>query len=117
MGTKETVGALTLEDVKKYYTDNISPTVSSLVVVGDVAQEAIIPKINFLKNWKGNKVVHPVEVPLPASNQTKIYQASLQFLQHYVLLSIHSSHLLAMTKFLLVLFSHSDAQLQYSIAM
>lgn len=73
MGTKETVGALTLEDVKKYYTDNISPTVASLVVVGDVSQEAIIPKINFLKNWKGNKVVHPIEAPLPAAGQTKIY--------------------------------------------
>lgn len=73
MGTKETVGALTLEDVKKYYSDNISPSISSLVIVGAVSQEEIIPKINFLKNWKGNKVVHPVEAPLPAPDKTKIY--------------------------------------------
>jgi zinc protease len=73
LGTKETVSALTLDDVKKYYADNISPSVASLVVVGDVTQEEIIPKINFLKTWKGNKVVHPAEAKLPAIDKTKIY--------------------------------------------
>lgn len=73
MGTKETVSAITLEDVKKYYADNISPSISSLVIVGDVSQEAILPKLNFLKNWNGPKVVHAPEAPVPNSDKTKIY--------------------------------------------
>ncbi len=73
MGTKETVSAITLEDVKKYYADNITPSISSLVIVGDVTQEAILPKINFLKNWKGPKVKHAPEVAVPTSDKTKIY--------------------------------------------
>lgn len=73
MGTKETVSALTVEDVKKFYTDNISPSISTLVIVGDVSKEMVLPKINFLKNWKGPKVVHAPEVPVPAIDKTKIY--------------------------------------------
>lgn len=73
MGTKETVNALTVEDVRKFYIDNISPSISSLVIVGDVSQEMILPKINFLKNWKGPKVVHAAEAPVPAMDKTKIY--------------------------------------------
>jgi zinc protease len=73
MGTKETVSAITLEDVKKYYAENISPSISSLVIVGDVSQETILPKINFLKNWKGPKVVHAAEAKMPVTDKTKIY--------------------------------------------
>ena len=73
LGTKETVSALTIEDVKKYYSENISPSISSLVIVGDVSQEAILPKIGFLKNWKGPKVVHAPEVATPTIDKTKIY--------------------------------------------
>ncbi len=73
MGTKETVSAITLDDVKKQYADNFSPAVSSLVVVGDITQEAVIPKLNFLKNWKGNKITHNAEPALPTIDKTKIY--------------------------------------------
>lgn len=73
MGTKETVSAITLEDVKKYYAENISPSISSLVIVGDVSQETILSKINFLKNWKGPKVAHAPEAKFPTTDKTKIY--------------------------------------------
>jgi zinc protease len=73
LGTKETVSALTLEDVKKYYAEHVSPSVSSLVIVGDISQETIVSKINFLKNWKGKSVVHPADLKVPAVDKTKIY--------------------------------------------
>jgi zinc protease len=73
LGTKETVSAITLDDVKKYYTDNFSPSVASAVVVGDISQEAAIGKLTFLKNWKGASVVKPTEPKTPAIEKTKIY--------------------------------------------
>jgi len=73
MGTKETVGALTLDDLKKYYQDNFSPSVSNIVIVGDITQEAVMPKLNFLKNWKGNAVKHNPEPATPTIDRAKIY--------------------------------------------
>lgn len=73
MGTKETVSALTVEDVKKYYAEMISPSISSLVVVSDANQETLLPKVAFLKSWKGPKVIHPTEPKVPVSEKTKIY--------------------------------------------
>ncbi len=73
LGTKETVESISLDDVKKYYTFSFSPSVSSLVVVGDISQEAVVPKLDFLKNWKYNKIIHNIEPPLPLMDKTKIY--------------------------------------------
>ena len=73
LGTKETVNAITLDDVKKYYTDYFTPTISSAVIVGDIDQAKAIPKLSFLKNWQGKKVSHPQEPTLPAITKTKIY--------------------------------------------
>ncbi|MFL5765984.1 MAG: M16 family metallopeptidase [Bacteroidia bacterium] len=73
VGTKETVSAITLEDVKKYYADHFSPGIASLVVVGDITKEGILPKIGFLKSWNGPAVVKPAEPAVPAADKTKIY--------------------------------------------
>ncbi|HEY0030570.1 MAG TPA: pitrilysin family protein [Bacteroidia bacterium] len=73
MGTKESVTALTLDDVKSYYAAYFSPSIASLVVVGDVSQEAIMPKLAFLKKWEGNKVLKAIEPALPAIDKTKLY--------------------------------------------
>ncbi len=73
LGKKETVKQISLDDVKKYYSESFSPSVASTVVVGDINEEAAIPKLTFLKNWKGNKLVHATEPPLPSFDKTKIY--------------------------------------------
>ncbi len=73
LGTKETVETITLDDVRKYYTSSFSPTVSSVVVVGDISQEAVVPKLDFLKNWKYTKIIHKIEPSLPLIDKTKIY--------------------------------------------
>jgi zinc protease len=49
LGTKETVEAITLDDVKKFYSENITPHVASAVVVGDIDKEAALAKLSFLK--------------------------------------------------------------------
>jgi len=73
LGTKETIESISLDDVKKYYTSNFSPSIASAVIVGDISQEAIVPKLTFLKDWKVNKVIHKKEPELPLIGKTRIY--------------------------------------------
>ena len=73
LGKKETAKTISLDDVKKYYSESFSPSVSSVVIVGDINEEAAIPKITFLKKWKGNKSVHPTEPMLSSIEKTKLY--------------------------------------------
>ena len=73
IGNTPTVSTLTIDDVKEYYNKNFSPSISQLVVVGDITREEIIPKIDFLKNWTDKKVIRTPEPALPAVEKTRIY--------------------------------------------
>lgn len=73
LGTAETVKALTLDDVKEYYKSNIVPSISQLIVVGDIKKEALIPKLDFLKNWADRPVTRNPEPGTPSMDKTKIY--------------------------------------------
>jgi len=73
MGTKESVEKITLENVIDYYNTMITPSISSLVIVGDVKQENIISKLSFLKNWKAKPVKHEAEPKVPSIDKTRIY--------------------------------------------
>ena len=72
-GTKETVNALTLDDVKKYYAKRYAPRVSSMVIVGDVTKETILPKLTAFKKWEGSTLMHAREPELPVIDKTRIY--------------------------------------------
>ena len=73
LGTKESVTAIKLEDVVKYYKDYFSPNIASVVIVGDIDQTAAISKVSFLKKWAGPTVVKGIEPTLPTIDKTKIY--------------------------------------------
>jgi zinc protease len=73
LGTKETVGNITLDDVKAFYANNVSPHVSSLVVVGDIDKDAALAKLTFLKKWEGKKIARSTEAAAPAIQKTKLY--------------------------------------------
>ena len=73
VGTTTSVTALTLEDVKNYYNNNFSPSISQLVVVGNISKEDILQKAGFLKNWKEKKVVQMPEPEFPKIDKTKIF--------------------------------------------
>lgn len=72
-GTTASVTSISLEDLKAYYEKNFSPNISSLVVVGDISKDAVVKKLDFLKNWKSKNVVLPKEDPIPTVDKTKIY--------------------------------------------
>ena len=74
IGTTASVGALTLDNVKAFYAANYAPNVASLVVVGDVAEAAVLPQLAFLKAWPKKDVTIPATVAaLPQPDKTRIY--------------------------------------------
>ncbi|WP_162053022.1 M16 family metallopeptidase [Pontibacter pamirensis] len=72
-GTAETVENITLQDVQNYYDKNYSPSVSNLVVVGDISEKEIMKKLAFLKNWKKKDVKLPADKTAPQIEKTRIY--------------------------------------------
>jgi zinc protease len=73
IGTTASVEALTLADVKAFYDTWFVANIANLVVVGDVDKDVLLPKLDFLKAWKKNKVVYPAEPATPAADGSKIY--------------------------------------------
>ena len=72
-GYSETLSKLTLDDVKSFYTKSITPNLAKLVVVGDVDEKEIMPKLQFLDQWQKRKTVLPKVKGGQAITKTKIY--------------------------------------------
>lgn len=72
-GDEETVNNITLEDVKAFYAENYSPSVGELVIVGDISEEEILPKLDFLKKWEGKEVEIPELPKKKKADKTKLY--------------------------------------------
>ena len=73
IGTKESVTSITLNDVKNFYANKFSPSVSELVVVGDVSKEQVLSSLSFLKTWPAKEVVKAVQPANPVIDKTRIY--------------------------------------------
>lgn len=73
-GTIKNIRALGVKDVQNFYDKFFSPTVSSLVIVGDISESEVMPKLTFLKNWaKKDVVLPPVVASTVPATQTQIY--------------------------------------------
>lgn len=77
-GTELTILNIKLDDVKKFYADNYSPTVTELVVVGDITQNDIMDDLKFLNNWKKKKVKIDKLPKAAKVDKTKIYLVDKQ---------------------------------------
>lgn len=73
MGTTETVSNITLDDVKKFYQKSFSPSVTDLVIVGDINEKDIMKKLSFLNKWEKKNVVIPTLPAGPTIDKTRIY--------------------------------------------
>lgn len=72
-GDEATVNNITLDDVKTFYAQYYSPSVSELVIVGDIGKDDILPKLGFLEDW-GKKEVKIPELPkVKKADKTKLY--------------------------------------------
>lgn len=72
-GTEETVKTFTLEDVQNYYNNNIGSQGVNVVVVGDVTESEIVPKLGFLQKLPNKKVEIPEVKASNTIEKTKIY--------------------------------------------
>jgi zinc protease len=71
--TERTIKNISLEDVQAFYDNYFSPSISEIIVSGDVTKDQIIPKLDFLKNWKAKAVEIPGVPDLYQTEPTKIY--------------------------------------------
>jgi zinc protease len=72
-GTEATVKSITLDDIKNFYKNYFSPSVTNLVIVGDIDQKQIMPKLAFLNTWQKKDVKIPDAGPNKVIDKTKIY--------------------------------------------
>ena len=74
-GTRESIAAMTLDDLKDWYASNMTPAGARLQVVGDVDGERIAKALAGLsKRWTGDPVAMPeYELASPPEGQTVFF--------------------------------------------
>ena len=77
-GTEYTIGNLKLQDIENYYNNYMTSKGLKVVIVGDVKQEEILPKLAFLNKLPNKKIDLP-KVKGTASNvdKTKVYMVDI----------------------------------------
>ncbi len=73
-GTESSVKNITLNDIQDYYDNNMTTEGMKVVIVGDVKQAEILPRLAFLNKLPNKKIDLPkvAATPLPA-DQAKVY--------------------------------------------
>ncbi len=73
-GSETTIPNITLDDIQKYYDNDITNQGMKVVIVGDVKENEILPKLAFLNKLPNKKVEVPkvAATPMP-TDQSKIY--------------------------------------------
>jgi zinc protease len=66
--TIKSVENIDLKDLKDFYNNYYSPSVASLIIVGNVDEKEITPKLEFLKKWQAKDVkIQPIPEPVPTT--------------------------------------------------
>jgi len=74
LGTNESVKAITLDDLKAFYTKNISPTVARMHVVGALDKAKITSSLKGINDkWASKNVEIPVYNTPPAPARSQVY--------------------------------------------
>ena len=72
-GTENTVKNMTLADVETYYNNYMTSQGAKIVIVGNVTEAEILPKLSFLNKLPNKKIELPKPVANATSNKTTIY--------------------------------------------
>jgi zinc protease len=73
-GTEHTIRNLKLADIENYFNNYMSAIGVKVVVVGDIKQEVVAPKLVFLNKLANKKVeIPPVNGMAPAIDKTKVF--------------------------------------------
>lgn len=73
-GTKETIDMITPDDLKAFYEKNFSPSVTRILVAGNVSREEVLEALKPLETeWKTKDVTFTSFTLPPAPEKSKIY--------------------------------------------
>lgn len=73
-GTETTLNNITLQDVQNYYNNYLTSTDARIVIVGDIKQNEILPKLSFLEKLPKKKIEFPkVDLTPKPVNKSQIY--------------------------------------------
>lgn len=74
MGTIESVGKITLDDLKAFYTSYVSPSVAKMHIVGDISRvDALSSLENLNANWAPKNVEIPIYKTPKAPSKPTVY--------------------------------------------
>lgn len=74
LGTIESINAITIDDLKSFYSRSISPSVARMNVVGSLGKDAIIaPLASLVTNWKSKLVNIPSYATPNPPELSKVY--------------------------------------------
>lgn len=76
-GTEESVSKMTLQDIQDYYNRYMTSQDAKVVVVGDIKESEVLPKLSFLNKLPKKKVSLPKIDPVPAVDKTKVYMVDV----------------------------------------
>ncbi len=73
-GTEESINKITLDDLKEYYNNNFSPSVTKIQVAGNVSREEVLEALKPLEtSWKNKDVTFNNYTAPPEPEKSKIY--------------------------------------------
>jgi zinc protease len=72
-GTTETIKNINLNNIQYYYDNFISSEDARVVVVGDIKESEILPKLGFLNQLPKKSYKLPTLAPAPSIEKTKVY--------------------------------------------
>lgn len=74
LGSETSVSAITINDLESYYQNYISPSISTMHVVGDISQEDILKSLEDLNSkWSAKSVTIPANNTPSAPKKSKVY--------------------------------------------
>lgn len=74
LGTIESVDEITVDDLKSFYSNYISPSVTKMLVVGDIDKEKVITSLSNLNTkWASKEVIIPEYKTPEAPNKPTVY--------------------------------------------
>mgnify|MGYP000076585425 CR=1 FL=1 len=74
LGTISSVENISIEDLKEYYNNYISPSVAKMLVVGDITEETVVNSLASLNtNWHSKAVTIPEYKTPDAPNKPVVY--------------------------------------------
>lgn len=74
LGSETSVADISIDDLKGYYTKNISPSVATMHVVGDISEEEVMRSLNDLQSkWAAKAVEIPVFSTPSAPDNSQVF--------------------------------------------